>query len=418
MKILIVNTYDNGGAAKASLRLANGLRKRGVKVDFLLKRKIDLTLNTHVLELKRTTIFKKYISKVKRKLKKYNFYQSKYDKFLTERSNNLELFSLPNSSFDITASPLYKEADIINLHWVSEFLDFSTFFKNNSKPIVWTMHDMNPFSGGEHYEEIYLGINDNGFPKKRILSTKELSFFEKIKKIKKTALLDVNNLHIVSPSQWLANKAKESELFKNMPIHCIANSIDTSIYKPKNIKESKEYFNIPEEKKIILFVADSITANRKGFVFLERAIKSINNKDVVLCVIGKNNLKTNFSNIIELGVLKEDHLMSLAYSAADVFVIPSLMDNLPNTVLESLMCGTPVIGFPVGGIPEMIQNGVNGLITKEISVGALIETINQFLDNIYKYKREDIFKDAFDKYNLDIQAKAYENLFKSITEKQ
>ncbi|WP_405605396.1 glycosyltransferase [Polaribacter sp. Asnod1-A03] len=414
MKVLIVNTYDNGGAAKASLRLANGLRERGTDVNFLLKRKNDLTLDTHVLEPKKYIIFKKYLFKIIRKLKKYDFFKSDYDKFLKERSKNLELFSFPNSSFDITSSPLYKEADIINLHWVSDFLDFSTFFEKNSKPVVWTLHDMNPFSGGEHYEEIYLDINENGFPKKRIISSKEVYVFRKIKKIKKEALLNVKNLHIVSPSIWLANKAKESDLFKDRPIHCIPNSIDTSIYKPKDIREAKKHFKIPQDKKMILFVADSVTANRKGFVFLEKAIESINNKDVVLCVIGKNKLKSNFSNIIQLGVLKDDNLMSLAYSAADVFVIPSLMDNLPNTVLESIMCGTPVIGFPVGGIPDMITNGFNGLITNEISVESLVESINQFLEGIDKYKRKDIYKEAFNKYNLSVQAKAYEDLYKSI----
>lgn len=414
MKVLIVNTYDNGGAAKASLRLANGLRERGTEVNFLLKRKNDLTLDTHVLEPKKYIIFKKYLFKIIRKLKKYDFFKSDYDNFLKERSKKLELFSIPNSSFDITSSPLYKEADIINLHWVSDFLDFSTFFKKNSKPVVWTLHDMNPFSGGEHYEEIYLGINENGFPKKRIISSKEVSVFKKIKKIKKEALLNVKNLNIVSPSIWLANKAKESDIFKDRPIYCIPNSIDTSIYKPKDIRESKKYFKIPHNKKMILFVADSVTANRKGFVFLEKAIESINNKEVVLCVIGKNKLKSNFSNIIQLGVIKDDNLMSLAYSAADVFVIPSLMDNLPNTVLESIMCGTPVIGFPVGGIPDMITNGFNGLITNEISVESLVESINQFLEGIDKYKRKDIYKEAFNKYNLSVQAKAYEDLYKSI----
>lgn len=414
MKVLIVNTYDNGGAAKASLRLANGLRERGTDVNFLLKRKNDLTLDTHVLEPQKKIILKKYLSKIKRKLKKYDFFKSDYDKFLKERSTKLELFSFPNSSFDITSSPLYKEADIINLHWVSNFLDFSTFFEKNSKPVVWTLHDMNPFSGGEHYEEIYLDINENGFPKKRIISSREVYVFRKIKKIKKEALLNVKNLYIVSPSIWLANKAKESDLFKDRPIHCIPNSIDTSIYKPKDIREAKKHFKIPQDKKMILFVADSLTANRKGFVFLEKAIESINNKDVVLCVIGKNKLKSNFSNIIQLGVLKDDNLMSLAYSAADVFVIPSLMDNLPNTVLESIMCGTPVIGFPVGGIPDMITNGFNGLITNEISVESLVEGINQFLEGIDKYKRKDIYKEAFNKYNLSVQAKAYEDLYKSI----
>jgi glycosyltransferase involved in cell wall biosynthesis len=106
--------------------------------------------------------------------------------------------------------------------------------------------------------------------------------------------------------------------------------------------------------------------------------------------------------------------MSVVYSAADVFVIPSLMDNLPNTVLESLMCGTPVIGFPVGGIPDMIQNGENGFITEEISVNSLVNTINKFLDNPNCFNKVEIRNNAVKKYDQKVQSKKYIDLFESI----
>ena len=178
--------------------------------------------------------------------------------------------------------------------------------------------------------------------------------------------------------------------------------------------EAREFLNIPLDKKVILFVAESLTNHRKGFVFLKRAVEYIDNSDVVISVVGKNKANLNFENIIELGMIKDEVKMSMAYAAADVFVIPSLMDNLPNTVLESLCCGTPVIGFPIGGIPDMIVNGENGLLTSEISVKALVKTLEEFLSHIEDYDRETIHKEAIKKYSLNVQANAYIDLFNTI----
>jgi glycosyltransferase involved in cell wall biosynthesis len=120
------------------------------------------------------------------------------------------------------------------------------------------------------------------------------------------------------------------------------------------------------------------------------------------------------NNIKELGSISDERLMSIIYSAADVFVIPSLMDNLPNTVLEALMCGTPVIGFPVGGIPDMVQNGFNGLISHEVNSHSLFETIEIFLNTKDSYNSDEIRIDALSKYSTHIQAKKYLKLYKNI----
>jgi glycosyltransferase involved in cell wall biosynthesis len=158
--------------------------------------------------------------------------------------------------------------------------------------------------------------------------------------------------------------------------------LDSEIFAPRDKNYSREVLNIPKDKKVILFVADSIDNNRKGFIFLKRAIEQLSDPNLVICAIGdKNNGLGVIDNVIELGTIYDERMMSIAYSAADLYVIPSLMDNLPNTVLESLMCGTPVVGFPVGGIHDMIQDGVNGFITEEISVDSLVKTLNKFLNN-------------------------------------
>ncbi|MFN4762868.1 glycosyltransferase [Gillisia sp. Q332] len=425
MKILIVNTFDNGGAANSCKRLHLGLLSKNIESNVLLKSRQNNWPNSFIykfkLPAKWSSTSDKIKNKIKRILKELKLYDPKQvhknenQKFLNRRPKGLEMFSFPNSGIDITQTDSYKEIDIINLHWVANFLDYNSFFEKNIKPVVWTLHDMNPFSGGEHYEEKYLGIDNFGSPIRRQVSEEEKTVAKKNIKIKKQALSKVNNLTIVAPSEWLAEEARKSEVFKNYPVLCIPYGLDAEIYTPRDQDYSRDLLGIPKDKKVVLFVADSISNNRKGFVYLKRALQQLSNKNVVLCAIGqKNSELESMDNILELGPIYDERLMSVAYSAADVFVIPSLMDNLPNTVLESIMCGTPVIGFPVGGIPEMIIDGKNGLLTKEISINSFVETLTDFLDKPERFDKDEIRADALKKYDQKIQAERYISLFKEI----
>lgn len=419
MKTLIVNTYDRGGAANSCVRLHNGLLNIGVSSTLLLQKQTKNISHIEVAKPLRPEITKiekakKGVKKILKEFKLYSEPPLKEIPFVWKRSSNLEMFSYPESNYDITQSSGYKEADIINLHWVANFLDYPSFFKENLKPVVWTLHDMNPFSGGEHYTELFTGIDENGYPKRRILSDFEEQEFQKVIERKKEAIKNCRNLTIVAPSQWLANEARKSEVFKDRPVHCIPYGIDPEIFAPRDKTFSRELLNIPLDKKVILFVADSTSILRKGFSFLKKAIQQLTKEDVILCAIGRKNSDLERNNdIIELGVINDERLMSAAYSAADVFVIPSTMDNLPNTVIESLLCGTPAIGFPVGGVKEMIEHGKNGLLTDDISVESLVRSIRSFLYGKYKLDVEWIRKDAVGKYSIEIQAERYLKLYES-----
>ncbi len=420
MKILIVNTYDKGGAANSCLRLRRGLLNIGIDVKLLLQHKTRNLTSVEVAKpiinkVSRTEKVKKDLRKILKKFPLYRIKPGKEVPFIWKRSSNLEMFSSPNSDYDIMQSELYNEADIINLHWVANFLDYTSFFEKNTKPVIWTLHDMNPFSGGEHYEEKYLGIDESGFPIRRQVSEDEITVEKKNVEIKKQALSKVHNLTIVAPSEWLAEEARKSEIFKGYPVLCIPYGLDAEIFAPRDQNYSRDLLGIPKDKKVILFVANSISNNRKGLVYLKRAFQQLSNKNLVLCAIGQNNNEMEFFDyILELGSIYDERLMSMAYSAADVFVIPSLMDNFPNTVLESIMCGTPVIGFPVGGISEMIIDGENGLLTKEISVNSLVETLTDFLNKPERFGKDEIRADALKKFDQKIQAERYISLFKKI----
>jgi glycosyltransferase involved in cell wall biosynthesis len=417
---LLINSFDRGGAFIACRRLHEGLVRSGIESKVLLREKRNNYPGSFSFEneLKALTTNQKIKSKIDRILNEFKFSNkepSVEQLFLSKRSNCLDRFSFPNSNYRIENSKLFVQANIINLHWVAGFLDYLSFFKNCSKPIVWTLHDMWAFTGGEHYNEEHLGITQQGKPKLRALSDEELKISNRNLDYIAAALNKDVNLTIVAPSVWMANEAKKSKIFNKRKVLHIPNGIDSSIFKPRDKEFSKAILNIPRDKKAILFVADNVKDNRKGFAFLQRAFQKITEDKYILCAIGKlGNHESKAGNIYELGHIYDERLMSIAYSAAEVFVIPSLMDNLPNTVLESLMCGTPVIGFPVGGIPEMIEDGKNGYLAEEISVDALAEVINKFIINCEYLNRDAIWKDAVRKYSQEQQANAYSELFKAI----
>jgi glycosyltransferase involved in cell wall biosynthesis len=323
---------------------------------------------------------------------------------------------LPLSPFDLTKHRDYASADIIHLHWVSELLDWPTFFAKNRKPVVWTLHDKNPFSGIEHYDNSFLCIDKNGDPKIREKSNHEIELSEKWLNLKREVLKKRKcEIYIVSPSAWLLNESLKSELFSGFSHSLIPNGLDETKFINHSKAESRRFFNIPEDQLILLFVADYITNKRKGIDYLLKAIESVKNKaKLMVYSIGNSNENNDKGGLFALGRIEDEDTMAKAYSAADVFVIPSLEDNLPNTMLESLMCGTPVIGFPVGGIAETIEDGVNGYLCDDISVNALEKTIKKYIENKNLFNPEQIALDARKKFSGDIQARAYIELYKQI----
>lgn len=413
MEPLLINTKQTGGAAIACRRLLKGLINQNVRANLLLRDKLFDEPNTHGFD--KNTPYIRFIRYKKRIYKKLGL-MSREDEFLFSRSQKgLEYYSYPTSEFDITTSGYYPEASIINLHWVAGFLDYPSFFKKNKKPVVWTLHDMNPFTGGEHISEKYLGIDSKGFPVTREKSKQEIIEDNKNLMLKMEAFEYVDNLVVVSPSKWLANEAKQSVLFESRRVIHIPNGLDENVFSPRDKKFSRDLLGLPENAIIILFVADTISRQLKGFGYLVRALESINNPDVVLCAVGtKPAIEKSKIRIKYFGQIQDELMMSLIYSAADVFIIPSLMENLPNTTLEAQMCGTPVIGFSVGGIVDVVEDKRTGFLCPEISTEALTHHINLFIQQFELFDRQYIRRQAVSKYSLDVQAKEYVKLFNSL----
>ncbi len=422
MKVLLINTYDYGGAANACIRLHEALLDRGINSKLLLLHKkgnVDKSYQfDHSLRVKKSflEIVLNKLFQIQRRIgiNLINEKKSPESIYKDLRSKRLEYYSSPHSLYDITKSKLFKEADVINLHWVAGFLDYKTFFETVNKPLIWTLHDMSPFLGGEHYSEFYTCINDKGFPEARTITKLEENVFNNNISFKLNCIHKNLNLSIVSPSKWLLDESKSSLVLGCFNHFHIPYGLSVNL--PNEDSEKlKINFGIPTDKKIILFVADSLENERKGFKLLQIAINELVNNELFLISVGNiQSQSITSTSRKDFGFVRDQKMMMNIFQLADAFVIPSLMDNLPNTVLESLVCGTPVLGFNIGGIPDMIEHGLNGLLSNELSSTGLMDIIDSFIKKGVELDRCQIRRDAVLRYNASIQADRYINLFEEI----
>jgi len=416
MKVLIVNKSDvQGGAARAAYRLHVGLQKMGVDSRILVDNKVSDDPHVYGPYGKIEKVWGKarsFLDKIP--LKFYDWQRTP--------------FHVAWIGKNVAQNELIKKADIINLHWITEgFLsikDISKLAKLN-KLIVWTLHDMWAFTGGCHYsEDCEKYINQCGSCP-RLNSTRENDITRRIWKKKKRAYKNLN-LTIVTPSKWLAECAKRSSLLSNFNIEIIPNGLNTDIFKPIDKVIARNILNLPKDKKIILFGAMSATTNRlKGFHYLKEALiklqkmEGIVKDDLLLMVFGvsySDNIPDFPFEAKFLGRLCDDFSLTLVYNAADVFALPSIQDNLPNTALESISCGTPVVGFNIGGIPDIIDHKVNGYLAEYKNPESLAEGIKWVLEdenrvlNLRKAAREKAIRN----YCLEAQAKRYLRLYEKL----
>jgi glycosyltransferase involved in cell wall biosynthesis len=420
MNPLIVNTFDHGGAANSAIRLHLGLQDLGVNSNFLLKYKTKSILKSYQFEqrsINERYLLDKIFSYTSEFKKRNN--QNKIKLYQRTRDTRLEYFSSPYSESRINQFLQINNHDLINLHWVSDFIDWNTFFENISQPIVWTLHDQNPFLGGEHYDEKYIGIDNYGNPIKRKYTQFELDLEKRLIEFKYECTKRLKRVHVVSPSNWLMEESKKSLILGRFEHSYIRYGYPDEFFKLREKLECREFLKIPKNKKIILFVADSIKNERKGIKYLIGALNKMNKsikKEILCCIVGNRGNFVIDSNIpiIEFGYIKDEDTMSAIYSAADLFVLPSLIDNSPNTVIESLLCGTPVVAFNVGGVPDLIQNGKNGYLSPKISVDELKRTIENYIFGGVEVSNFEISEAAKKKYSLKIQAESYKDLYKRI----
>ncbi len=415
MNVAQINTKDvSGGAARAAYRLHRGLREADVDSSMFVKSKSseDRTVNEWIPS---STIYGGLKNRVKRRWLNHRF-----QKYQETRPDGLEIFSQARTLHGYRVAASIPEADVYNLHWISDFIDPLPFFQAVQQPIVWTLHDMNPFTGGCHYNAGCRRFEDRCGACPQLGSNHEEDLSRTVWVRKQEAYrhaLDSGRLHIVALCEWMAQEVRNSALLADAPVHVIPNGLDHHTFRPRETRGMRSALEIPQDHRIVLFVAQSVQNHRKGFDLLAEALGSLEQDDVTLLSIGERQpeLETALSHL-HLGSIQSDLLLSVFYSLADLFVVPSRQDNLPNTVLESMACGTPLVGVDTGGIPDMVRPGETGWLAEIGTVRSLRGAIEQALrDESVRERRGKQAREVVEgEYTLQRQARQYQRLYESL----
>jgi len=436
MKILMISTYDiTGGAARAAFRLHKVLLQNKIDSKMLVATKNSDENSIFILKKSKKNLIEKIFSRLHKKFI-LNRLLIKYKNTMKKNWGPFSLQSVSNKELVKTINKI--NPDIVHLHWICHnFLSIEDIGRINA-PIVWSLHDMWAFTGGCHYvaEQVsphndkemtpcggYKEICDK-YTKKcgncdflGSNKTKDLSF--NILERKKKTFKKKGNMTIIGLSEWIADCAKKSSVFSNQKILCLPNPIDTNIFKPMNKHQARALWNLPENKKLVLFGAISATSiPYKGYDLLIEALNKIDTKNIEFVVFGSSEpenppklpCKTHY-----LGHLHDDITLVSLYSASDVMIVPSKRENLSNVIMESLSCGTPVICFNIGGNSDMVNHKVNGYLAQPFDTSDLAQGINWVLSNTHynelsKVARETIVR----RFDYNVVAKRYIDLYEEV----
>jgi glycosyltransferase involved in cell wall biosynthesis len=314
--------------------------------------------------------------------------------------------------------------DILNLHWVNHGLMRIETLPRLRQPVVWTLHDMWAFAGGEHYVGESTRYIEGYNAENRPASCTGLDINRWIWKRKKKSWSNLRNIVIAAPSKWLAECASRSSLFRDYRIAVLPNGVDHERFHPIDRCVARNILGLPEEKKVILFGAGCATSDkRKGFHLLVEAIQKleheVNPANYELVVFGSKSGDGSFSMKTHyLGKLQDEISMALAYAAADVFVAPSLEDNLPNTVLESLSCGTPVVAFNIGGMPDMVSHKKNGYLAPGFDTNELANGLLWVVEDKLRWEKlsQEARSTVVQSFTLQRSASRYVDLYEELLE--
>lgn len=379
MRVLLVNTSERvGGAAIAASRLLRALNRNGVEATMLVRDK--QTDNPRVCALPESPMLKA------------KFVAERADIFVRNGLTKQNLFNIDTGRFgtDITRLPEFQRADVIHLHWVNQAmlsLQGLERILRTGKRVVWTMHDMWPFTGVCHHAEECRGWT-TGCGNCPLLNRKGAHDMSWQTFKKKAEVYGRHALTFVGCSNWLTDLARQAPLLKGQRVESIPNPIDSAMFCPGDKREARQRLGLPQDRLLMLFVAYKATNPKKGIDYLRDAVGRMVAADAALrdkagvVVVGRE--AETLRDTFDLPLYPTEYVSDTAtmldfYRAADVLVMPTLMDNLPNTIVEAMACGVPVVGFNVGGLPQMIDHGENGWLAPEKDSEALAERLHATL---------------------------------------
>lgn len=402
MHILLLNTYAHGGAGVACKRLLDGLQGvRGLQAQLLTAADVG---------------------------SRWPFYAERLAFLPHERDRSVRFaFSPANFGKNLTRHPLVRQADVLHLHWVNQgLLSLRGISQLGAlgKRMVWTLHDTWAFTGGCHiFTDCDRFRQSCGHcPYLRQPASNDLSH----QVLEKKRRFFPQNIQFVTCSAWLRDVALSSSLLAGRQVEVIPNPIDTSVFHPASEPDRASWrreMGIAPEAKILLFVAMNLRDAHKGFRFLPEALRHLKAQQpdlrLEVVVLGKSEpegLAELPYPVHALGLVHGAERLARIYGAADVFVTPSLADNLPNTVMESLACGTPVAAFRTGGIPEMVEHLREGFVARQGDSRELAEGIGWILSGIVPQEvlRENARQKVLREYANEVVAERYAALYRRL----
>lgn len=417
MRILHITYSDlQGGAARAAYRIHKGLLGLGIDSEMLVQTK----------KSNEPEISTPYTSRIKKVIPILRAYANSAIQKLQHTENPIL------HSSNVLSSRLHKkinasDADIIHLHWINEEMISIKEIAKIKKPIVWTLHDMWAFSGAEHYDDLenparYVG----GYKKNNRPETYSGLDIDRWTWSRKNKYWKDANFKFVTPSKWLGNCLSESKLFEGQQATVIPNGLDTTVFKPTGKKVAREILNLPPFKKIVLYGAMSAESNPiKGYPKLIQAKRHLyenkNIEDLYFVVFGGDYKRTgqesNFTTKY-LGRINNDITLSLIYSAADVMVVPSLMEAFGQTASEAMACGTPTVVFNSTGPRDIVDHKKNGYLAKPYFSVDLAKGIEWVVEDKERHKllSEQARKKAETNFASEKVSTQYSELYKSILE--
>jgi glycosyltransferase involved in cell wall biosynthesis len=410
MKILSLSTYDNiGGAARATYRLHQGFKRIGINNTLLVHHKT----NDDYTVIGPRNKFQKIVSAVSPSLDLIPIYA-----YRSRKTNTFSTSWVPG----YLPGLIYKNTfDIIHLHWITAGYIRIEALSKIQKPIVWTLHDMWAFTGGCHYAGSCKKYHHSCGQCPQLGSDSKSDLSSWIWKRKQKTFKSLK-LSVVADSEWLADCARKSSLFRDVDIRAIHYGLDTKQYKAIDKRIAKDILSLPNDKIIILFGAILSTSDkRKGFKYLLKAVQSLSLGDdkaeIVIFGAGKPLVPPEFGYKTRyIGHLFDDISMSIVYASADVMVVPSLQEAFGQTAMEAMACGTPVVAFEVGGIVEQIDHKENGYLAKAFETEDLARGILWITENDDRHKKLSKMarKKVENTFTLTKQAHAYEELYNDI----
>lgn len=412
MKVLHINTLQTGGAAWCAIRINKALAHEGIDSRMLFAEGNEMPEGVQGAIAERDNIIWNRnwrLKKIRNQLAKFSWYMDteKMQKQLdTANKQHLYLHHPLSDYKNIAHHPLVEWADIIHLHWVPDFVDYPTFFREVKKPIVWTLHDKYPAVGLMHYSSKFHPVPDD-------LKGLDLEY----RKIKREGVSNANSLNLVAISELMVEECGNSDVLGGFPVTLIHNGVDTTVFRPYNKQDSRRELGLFSDAKVFLFSAYGLHDKNKG---LERIIKALERVDCLkkelVCIGGFSSesiSETSFP-VILTGMISNQKKIAEYYSSADYFFQCSYEETFAQTPIEAMACGTPVISTPCSGAIDLIRP-FNGVICKGFDSDAIATGINEVLNN--QYNSEEIRQYIIDNFRYDKIAQQYISLYESILSK-